>query len=168
MLITHHGPIMAKRNGQCISLRADNRIDEWLDPMLATNKSKKFCRFKKTLDLKGNISNNTVYADVEGNIAYWHGNRIPVRDTKYDWSKPVDGTITATEWKGYHSMDEIVHCINPPNGWLQNCNSTPFTVAGSNSPKKENYPAYMTPDGENFRGINAVRILAKRKSIHNR
>jgi acyl-homoserine lactone acylase PvdQ len=52
-------------------------------------------------------------------------------------------------------------CINPPNGWLQNCNSTPFTVAGFNSPKKENYPSYMAPDGENFRGINAVRVLSE-------
>jgi acyl-homoserine lactone acylase PvdQ len=117
--------------------------------------------FKKTLDLKGNISNNTVYADAQGNIAYWHGNRIPVRDTKFDWSKPVDGSIAATEWRGYHNISDIVQSINPANGWLQNCNSTPYTVAGANSPKKEKYPAYMAPDGENFRGINAVRVLSE-------
>ncbi|MDP9229295.1 MAG: penicillin acylase family protein, partial [Bacteroidota bacterium] len=46
-----------------------------------------------------------------------------------------------------------------------NCNSTPFTVAGNNSPKKENYPAYMAPDGENFRGINAVRVLSRQKNF---
>ena len=50
---------------------------------------------------------------------------------------------------------------NPVNGWLQNCNSTPYTVAGENSPKRENYLPYMAPDGENFRGINAVRIFSK-------
>src|SRR5207344_3249202 len=120
--------------------------------------------FKKTLDLLGNISNNTVYADAEGNIAYWHGNRIPKRDTKYDWSKAVDGTTSATEWKGYHKINETVLSINPPNGWLQNCNSTPFTVAGSNSPKRSAYPRYMAPDAENFRGINAVRVLAGNKA----
>ena len=129
-------------------------------------KTKSFADFKKTLDLLGNISNNTVYADAEGNIAYWHGNRIPVRDTKYDWSKPVDGSTSATEWKGYHNINETVHLINPVNGWLQNCNSTPFTVAGNNSPKKENYPAYMAPDGENFRGINAVRVLSGEKQYN--
>ncbi len=160
-LFTHHGPIMAKRNGEYLSVRADNRIANGLMQCWLRNKATSFTDFKKTLDLKGNISNNTVYADAEGNIAYWHGNRIPERDTKYDWSKPVDGSIPATEWKGYHEIKEIVQSINPANGWLQNCNSTPFTVAGRNSPIKPNYPAYMAPDGENFRGINAVRVLGE-------
>ena len=158
---THHGPIMAKRDGQWISVKADNRIMNGLVQCWQRTKAKNFADFKKTLDLKGNISNNTVYADAEGNIAYWHGNRIPARDTKYDWTKAVDGSISATEWKGYHSIGETVVSINPTNGWLQNCNSTPFTVAGVNSPKRENYPSYMAPDGENFRGINAVRVLSE-------
>ncbi len=163
VLFTHHGPIMTNRNGQWLSLRADNRISNGLIQCWLRNKASSFSEFKKTLDLQGNISNNTVYADAEGNIAYWHGNRIPARDTKYDWTKAVDGSIKATEWKGIHPISEIVQSINPPNGWLQNCNSTPYTVAGTNSPKKENYPAYMAPDGENFRGINAVRVLDKDK-----
>ncbi len=158
---THHGPILANRNGKMISVRADNRIMNGLIQCWERNKTTSFAGFKKTLDLRGNISNNTVYADAEGNIAYWHGNRIPERNGKFNWAKPVDGTTSATEWKGIHSVREIVQRINPPNGWLQNCNSTPFTVAGTNSPLKQDYPAYMAPDGENFRGINAVRVLAE-------
>ena len=163
---THHGPIMAKRNGQYLSMRADNRLMNGLIQCWQRNKTKSFADFKKTLDLLGNISNNTVYADAEGNIAYWHGNRIPVRPVRYDCSKPMDGSTSATEWKGLHKIEETVHIYNPSNGWLQNCNSTPFTVAGNNSPKKENYPAYMAPDGENFRGINAVRVLSEEKQYN--
>jgi len=162
-LFTHHGPVMAKKNGQYLSVRSFNRSIISLEQSWLRTKANSFSEFKKVLDLRSNTSNNTVYADAEGNIAYWHGNYVPVRDKNYDWNKPVDGTIAATEWKGLHPVDEIVHSINPPNGWLQNCNSTPFTVAGINSPKREDYPTYMSPDEENFRGINAVRVLDKEK-----
>ena len=163
---THHGPVMAKRNGKWISVKAVNRSLNGLIQSWQRTKAKSFADYKKVMDLKANTSNNTVYADAEGNIAYWHGNFIPVRDRNYDWSKPVDGTIKATEWKGLHTVDQSVHVYNPANGWLQNCNSTPFTVAGANSPKKEAYPTYMAPDGENFRGINAVRVLGQTKQLY--
>lgn len=167
-LYTNNGPIMAKYTGadgntgqgQYLSVRADNRILNGLIQCWQRTKAKGLADYEQTLDLKGNISNNTVYADADGNIAYWHGNRIPIRDTKYDWTQPVDGTSSATAWKGYYNMDQIVHSINPPNGWLENCNSTPFTCAGKYSPKREDYPSFMAPDGQNFRGINAVRLLS--------
>ncbi len=158
---TGHGPIMTKRNGEWLSMKANNRSTDGLIQSWQRTKSNSFASFKKNMDIRANTSNNTVYADAEGNIAYWHGNFMPVRDKNIDWSKPVDGTTSATEWKGLHTVDETIHIYNPANGWLQNCNSTPFTAAGSNSPKKENYPAYMAPDGENFRGIDAVRVLSK-------
>ncbi len=162
-LFTHHGPVMAKRNGDWISVKANNRDMNGLIQSWQRTKAKSFNEFKKVMDLLVNTSNNTVYADAEGNIAYWHGNFIPVRDTTFDWSKPVDGSVAATEWKGLHPVKESVHIYNPQNGWIQNCNSTPFTAAGPFSPKKENYPAYMAPDGENFRGINAVDVLSDNK-----
>ena len=162
-LFTHHGPIMTKRDGQYLSLRHNNRdIKGFMQSWLRT-KTKSFADFKKTMDMGSNPSNNTVYADAEGNIAYWHGNFLPKRDAKYDWSKPVDGTTSATEWKGFHTVDESVRIYNPQSGWLQNCNSTPFTAAGKYSPKKTDYAAYLAPDGENFRGINAVRVLGEEK-----
>jgi acyl-homoserine-lactone acylase len=165
-LFTGHGAIMAKRNGQYLSLKANNRSMTGLIQSWQRTKANSFADYKKVMELKANTSNNTVYADAEGNIAYWHGNFLPVRDTAYDWSKPVDGSKSATQWKGLHKVDESIHIYNPPNGWLQNCNSTPFTAAGANSPKKENYPKYMKTDEENFRGINAVRVLSKEKKYN--
>jgi acyl-homoserine lactone acylase PvdQ len=165
-LFTHHGPIMAKREGLYISLRHNNRDTKGFMQSWLRTKTTSFAEFKKTMDMGANPSNNTVYAGAEGNIAYWHGNFIPRRDETFDWSKPVDGTISATEWKGYHPVNETVHLYNPQNGWLQNCNSTPFTVAGKYSPKKTDYANYLAPDAENFRGINAVRVLDEEKKYN--
>lgn len=160
---THHGPIMAKRDDKWLSLKSYNRSVVSLIQSWKRTKAKGFEEYKQVMALKANTSNNTVFADNKGNIAYWHGNYIPKRDNQYNWAKPVDGSIAATEWKGLHAVDETVHLYNPVNGWLQNCNSTPFSVAGLNSPKRENYPPYMAPDGENFRGVNAVRVLDREK-----
>lgn len=163
-LFTGHGPIMAKRNGEWISVKSNNRDIKGLEQSWERTKARSFAEYKKVMDLLANASNNTVYADAEGNIAYWHGNFIPKRDPKYDWSKPVDGTTSATDWRGLHPVDEAIHIYNPQNGWIENCNSTPFTAAGKYSPKRKDYPAYMAPDGQNFRAINAIRILPEEKS----
>jgi acyl-homoserine-lactone acylase len=158
---THHGPVMAKRNGQYISVRSSNRMINGLLQSWQRTKATGLDDYKKVMALRGNTSNSTVFADNKGNIAYWHGNYVPKRDTKFNWSKVVDGTTTATEWQGLHDATETVLVINPATGWIQNCNSTPYTVSGEASPKKKDYPAYMAPDGENFRGINAARVLSK-------
>ena len=162
-LYTHHGPVMAKRNGKYLSLRHNNRDMQGFMQSWLRTKATSFNAFKKTMDMHANPSNNTVYADGEGNIAYWHGNFLPKRDAKYDWNLPVDGSTSATEWKGMHTVNESVHVYNPENGWLQNCNSSPFAVAGKYSPRRSDYAAYLAPDGENFRGVNAVRVLGEEK-----
>ena len=157
---TRHGPVMGSRNGKWLSLKENNRSLNALMQSWLRTKAKGFTEFEKTMQLLSNNSNNTVFADDKGNIAYWHGNFMPRRDTALNWQQPVDGSTAATEWKGLHTVNEIVHIYNPASGWIQNCNSTPFTASGSSSPLKKDYPAYMAPDAENFRAVNAARLLA--------
>ena len=157
---TQHGPVLASRDGKWLSLREYNRSMNALQEAWLITKANTFDEYKKAMDLRANTTNNTVYADDQGNIAYWHGNFMPRRDTSFDWSLPVDGSVAATEWKGVHELDEIVHVYNPATGWIQNCNSTPYSISGGSSPMRGRYPAYMAPDGENFRALNAMRLLA--------
>jgi len=156
---THHGPVMGSRNGKWISLREYNRSLNALIEAWQITKANSFAEYKVAMGIRANTTNNTVYADDQGNIAYWHGNFMPRRDTAYNWSLPVDGTVSATEWKGLHELGEIVHVYNPATGWIENCNSTPFTSSGSSSPDKTKYPSYMAPEGQNFRALNAARLL---------
>lgn len=156
---THHGPVVGQRDGKWISVHLMVDPVNALMQSYGRTKASGLEDFKKVMDIKTNSSNNTVYADDRGNIGYWHGDFIPRRDPSFDWSKPVDGSNPATDWKGLHEVTEIVHVINPGTGWIQNCNSTPFTVSGESSPKKESYPTYMAPDFENPRGLHAIRVL---------
>ena len=121
--------------------------------------------FNETMELRTNSSNNTVFADSDGNIAYYHGNFIPRRDPQFNWNSPLDGSNPLTEWNGLHELDEMITLLNPENGWIQNTNNWPFSAAAEFSPKPEDFPGYMANNLENPRGINAIRVLENEKSF---
>ena len=159
MYHTHHGPVTHTQDGSWVSTKINWDPVNALKQSFIRTKLRDHDEFREMMDIRTNSSNNTVYADSSGNIAYYHGNFVPKRDRSFDFSKPVDGSNPATDWHGIHDVDEIVTVLNPANGWIQNCNSTPFTSAAEYSPSPEDYPPYMAPDPENFRGIHAVRVL---------
>jgi acyl-homoserine lactone acylase PvdQ len=111
------------------------------------------------MELKANSSNNTIFADADGDIAYFHGNYIPRRDTKYDWTKPVDGSNPETEWKGLLTVEETPHLFNPKSGYLFNVNNSPWAGAGESSLKKSDFPAYVESGTESARGLHAIRVF---------
>ncbi len=156
---THHGPITHKTNAKWVATKINWDPVNALSQSFVRTKLSNYREFKEMMNIRTNSSNNTVFADAEGNIGYFHGNFIPRRNLQFDFSKPVDGSNPATDWQGLHTVDESILVLNPGNGWIQNCNSTPFTSAGEFSPKREDYPAYMAPDSENFRAVHAVKVL---------
>ena len=161
----HRGPVLAARNGKWISVRTYNRARKSLVQSWLRTKTTGFADFKRVMEMRANTSNNTVYADNKGNIAYWHGNYVPRRNPTLDWGIPQDGSTSKNDWIGLHTLEEIVHSYNPASAWIQNCNSTAFTVAGPSSPLRTNYPVYMSPDGENFRDRNAVRLFSQTSKL---
>jgi len=156
---THHGPVTHMDRGQWVATKMNWDPVNALQQSFIRTKTANHGEFRNMMDMRTNSSNNTVYADVDGNIAYYHGNFIPKRDPSFDYSKPVKGSNKKTDWNGLHTVDETITILNPANGWIQNANSTPFTAAGEFSPKAEDYPTYMAPDPENFRGIHGVQVL---------
>lgn len=159
MYRTHHGPITHIEDGKWTATKLNWDPVNALQQSFIRTKLKNHEEFWKMMDIRTNSSNNTVFADSSGNIAYYHGNFIPRRDPTFDFSQPVDGSDPATDWQGLHDVEDIVTVVNPANGWIQNTNSTPFTSAAESSPKRADFPVYMAPDDENFRGIHAVRVL---------
>ncbi len=157
---THHGPITHKIGDDWVSTKINWDPVNALSQSYSRTKLANYDEFREMMNIRTNSSNNTVFADAEGNIAYFHGNFIPKRNTEFDFSRPVDGSDPATDWQGLHTVDESIVIKNPGTNWIQNCNSTPFTAAGEFSPKREDYPFYMAPDQENFRGVHAVQVLA--------
>ena len=162
---THHGPITHLTDGKWTATAMMWKPVKALAQSYKRTKLSSHGEFREMMDMRTNSSNNTVYADAQGNIGYYHGNFIPIREASYDYTRPVNGSDPATDWQGLHPVDETITVFNPPNGWIQNCNSTPFTSAGEYSPSRKDYPAYMSIDRENFRGIHAIRLLTGAKDL---
>src|SRR5271157_2945930 len=162
---THHGPVIREENGKWVTIRLMQLPIKALMQSYLRTKTRNYADYRKTMELQANSSNNTIFADSDGDIAYFHGNFIPRRDTSFDWKKPVDGSNPATEWKGLLSIDETPHLLNPPSGWLYNVNNWPWSAAGASSPKKEDYPPYVENGGESARGIHAIRVLRDKRDF---
>jgi acyl-homoserine-lactone acylase len=164
---THHGPVV----------RRDEATKDWItvglmnDPVKALTqsftrtKARNYKEFRQTFELHTNSSNNTIYADADGNIAYFHANFIPRRDPKFDWTKPVDGSNPESDWKGLLSFEESPNLLNPATGWVYNSNNSPWSAAGTSSLRQRDFPKYVDNGIESARGLHAIRVLENRKDF---
>jgi acyl-homoserine lactone acylase PvdQ len=159
---TKHGPIIRAEGGKFVSIKLMNIPIPALEQSYLRTKARSYADYKKTMELQANSSNNTIFASADGDIAYWHGNFIPRRDPKFDYTKPVDGSDPATDWHGLLSLDETPHLLNPASGYLFNVNDSPWNGAGASSLKRRDFPAYVEQGIESARGIHAMRVLGNR------
>jgi acyl-homoserine-lactone acylase len=162
---THHGPIVRAKDGKWIAVALMNKPIEALEQSWLRTKATDYAGYLKVAGLKANSSNNTIFADDTGDIAYLHPQFVPRRDDRFDYTRPVDGSDPATDWHGLHALDEVPHVVNPANGWLYNTNNWPYSAAGADSPKRTDFPRYMDSFGENPRGLHAMRVLGDRSDF---
>ena len=161
-----HGPIVKKADGKWIAVKMMQEPVKALTQSYTRTRQKDYKSFAQTMELHTNSSNNTIFADADGDIAYFHGNFIPKRDPKFDWSKPVDGSDPATEWQGLLSVKESPLLLNPASGFIYNSNNWPWSAAGVSSQKREDFPAYVeTGREESPRGYHALKVLPGRKDF---
>ncbi|WP_430418651.1 penicillin acylase family protein [Phenylobacterium sp.] len=156
---THHGPIVRAEGDKWIATALMFKPIEALQQSFLRTKATDLTGFLKVAELKANSSNNTLYADAQGQTAYLHPQFIPKRDDRFDYTKVVDGADPATDWQGLHALSEAPTVIDPKAGWAYNSNNWPYSAAGADSPKREAFPKYMDTAGETPRGLHAIRVL---------
>src|SRR6266481_1355543 len=161
VFFTQHGPVIRREGDRYVSISLMKNHVNALIQSYSRTKARDMAAFRKIMELHTNSSNNTVFADASGNIAYFHSNYIPRRDTSFDWTKPVDGSNPATAYRCVLSFDETPNVVNPTSGWVYNSNNWPWSAAGEgSSPKRESFPRYVETGGEETaRGFHALRVL---------
>ncbi len=157
---TRHGPVIARQGDRWITVSLMQRPIRALEQDVLRTRAKDLAAFRKTMELHTNSSNNTIFADSEGNIAFFDSNYIPRRSNKFDWTKPVDGSDTATAYHGVLSIDQSPNVIDPAVGWVYNSNNWPWSAAGPDSPKRADFPTYVDRGRyETPRGLHALRLF---------
>ena len=163
---THHGPIVREVDGKWVAVRMMEEPVKALMQSYGRTKAKSLAEYRQVMDLQANSSNNTLYADADGNIGFFFTNFVPKRDPRFDWTHPVDGSDPATEWRGLLSNEDVPHAINPPSGWVYNSNDWPWDTAGRNSIDRTKYPPYVEKGRVQMpRGVHALRVLSGRKDF---
>ena len=161
---THHGPIVRQAGGKWVAMALMNTPVAALSQSYLRTKAGDYASFLKIAQTyRANSSNNTVFADDKGEIAFLTPQFIPRRDDRFDYTAPVDGSDPATDWRGLTALDQTPHLLNPANGWIMNTNDWPYAAAGDLSPRREAYPRYMDMAGENPRGLHATELLTGRR-----
>ncbi|HEX6124417.1 MAG TPA: penicillin acylase family protein [Pyrinomonadaceae bacterium] len=163
MVRTHHGPIVAAKDGKKLAVRmAKFESDGWLREWYLMTRAKSVAELKRAMAPLNMLFGNVMYADRQGDTFYLYNGAVPRRDPRFDWKKIVDGSDPATEWKGYHTIDELPQLMNPKTGWMQNCNGTPFMLTSEGNPDPKNFPVYMVQESDNLRSEISRQILAKK------
>lgn len=162
---THHGPIVRQTGGRWVASALLNKPIEALQQSFLRTKARDYDEYIEVASLKANSSNSTLFADSKGNIAFLLPQFMPIRDDRFNYTQPVDGSDPATDWQGLHSLATIPHVVNPQNGWVYNTNNWPWTCCGGDSPSSSDYPRYFNTGSENERGRHAIRLLSARNDF---
>lgn len=161
---SHHGPIGEQRGDKAYAFKLAYADEVDLATQLARmNKAENIGDFLRAMSMAQLMPQNVMYADIHGNTYYQRTGRVPIRPDGYDWTRPVPGDTSESEWLGIHDTADLAQLLNPAAGWMQNCNISPGTMTENSPMTADRYPHYIymnSTDGANPRGRRANQLLA--------
>jgi acyl-homoserine lactone acylase PvdQ len=166
---SHYGPVVARKGNLAYAAKLAYADEvQFGEAFYLFNMARNVAEFRKGLDLNQTMPQNVMVADTSGSIYYQRAGRVPIRPEGYDFSKPIDGSTSKTEWLGIHPAADLISVENPPQGYMQNCNAPPdvMMVDSPMTPeKKKPYLFNEAPGRIHQRGARAVQLLQENGAV---
>lgn len=146
---THNGPLFLNANGVKVALKVakiseGNLLEQFYNMSLAQNLE----QFKTAISPMDLTYNNIAYAGNDGHIYYVYNGAIAKRNPLLNWNKPLDGSNPNSGWQTFFKLDELPYVQDPPSGFIQNSNSSPFLTTIDGNPNLANFPSYIFRNGK--------------------
>jgi penicillin G amidase len=134
---THRGPIISGFKGigdKVVSMRwTGNEYSNELVSVYKFDRAGNWNEFRNAASTFISVSQNAVYADVDGNIGMQTAAGVPIREGNPVMFYPGDTSLY--DWKGLVPFDELPSSYNPTCGYLASANNR--TIGDS-------YPHYIS------------------------
>jgi acyl-homoserine-lactone acylase len=166
--LSKHGPVIGEKDNQAFAVRIaglqNKMLFEQHHKMAA---ARNFEEFELALKMLQNPMFNIIYADKSGNIFYLFNGNVPIRaiGNFAFWNGTIDGTQSKFIWQQIHPYKDLPKVLNPPSGFLQNCNDPPWTCTYPPVLNPLDFPAYMAPQGMLLRPQRAVNMIKDRSLL---
>lgn len=166
---THHGPIVEREGNRAYALKLSYENEVLMaEQLLTMNRARNLGEFLNAVGMLQFMGQNIMYGDIYGNMYYVRTGRVPIRPGGYDWSRPVQGNTSKTEWLDIHGQEDLVQILNPPAGFMQNCNISPGTMTFNSPLTPDRYPDYIyrdSVDRSNTRGGRFLEIMEEMDAV---
>jgi acyl-homoserine-lactone acylase len=159
---SHYGPVLKVAGGKAYAFKSANQDEtRMLEQWSLMGKARSLDEFRRVLDMQALPMFNICYADRGGTVFYLFNGRFPDRPAGYHWEGVVPGNTSATEWNHVFPQARLPQLLNPPNGYVQNCNSAPWYTNAQTAIDRRRYPENLTPNFNSLRQQLSVAMLVE-------
>jgi acyl-homoserine-lactone acylase len=158
-VVEHDGRLLAIRIASVGQTSAAGLVEQWWEMGRAQN----LTEFQAALKRNQLPLFNVIYADRDQHVMAFFGGQVPVRPSGYtgSWRGIVSGDTSATLWTAVHPYEELPGVIDPPGGYVQNSNSSPWSYTFPLVPGLDPaaYPSYVAPRSLSERERRGMRMI---------
>lgn len=162
-----YGPAVRRDHGTYAVRYAGMGQAGIFEQLYRMNKATDLAQFQAALQLSELPMFNVGYADKSGNVYYVYNGLLPVRAEGYAWDQYLPGDSRETLWTDYLPFEQLPQVLNPPAGFIQNANSSPFqTTLGPGNPDPDAYSATLGIETTmSNRALRLLQLLGADESI---